>query len=97
MRKVTFRMPLINRPTAIVTGWQLACGMVVHRSYFAGGQRDDHWTVSDPVTGARISCGWTMGDALRSYRGLVVSYGADYPEALALARQSHMQRLKGAR
>lgn len=94
MKKHVFRMPLMGgRPTAIVTGWLLACGAVVHRSVFDGGQRDDHWTVSDSVTGGRICAGWSMADAVRSYRRLVASYGADYPAALALAHQTHARKL----
>ena len=94
MRKVTFKAHCTDGITNIVSGWELRGGMVMHRSLFRGGQRDDHWTVSDPVTGARICCGWTPADALYSYRGLVASYGADYPAVLALARQGQLQRLK---
>lgn len=94
MKKHVFRMPLMGRrSTAIVTGWLLACGAVVHRSFFDSGQSDNHWTVSDSVSGGRICSGLSMGDAVRRYRALVASYGADYPEVLALTRQKFLRTL----
>lgn len=79
----------------IVAGWQLACGMVVHRSMFsAGDQSDEHWSVSDPVSGGRVGAGFTMGEAVAAYRELRRAYGQGWPEALAVQRQAMARRTR---
>jgi len=89
MKKIVFGCATSIGTAAIVTGWQLRCGMVMHRSLYARGLVEGHWTVSDPVTGGRIAGGWGMAAALAGYRQVVASYGSGYAEALAAARQAH--------
>lgn len=97
MKKTVFKCTTTVGTAAIVTGWQLRCGMVMHRSLYARGLVDGHWTVSDPVTGGRIASGWGLAQALAGYRQVVASYGAGYAEALAAARQVHQgARAQGA-
>lgn len=89
MKKVRFYFVSRNGNHCIVSGWQLACGMVVHRSMFAGGgQSDERWSVSDPVSGGRIRDGFTMGEAVAAYRELRRNYGPGWFEALAVGRQA---------
>lgn len=69
-----------------VHGWRLACGSVVHRQLLWGGFRDDAWCVGDPVSGAHITTGHTMGEAVARYRALVRKLGPAWPAELAKAR-----------
>jgi hypothetical protein len=100
MKKVTFRASVRKGHTpSLVTGWQLQCGAVVHRRLpdERWGQCDDAWTVSDPVTGCSIVHGWSMGEAVSSYRRLKANYGAGFPAALAVARQNTARRIAAER
>jgi predicted aminopeptidase len=69
-----------------VHGWRMACGAVVHRQLLWGGFRDDAWCVADPVSGAYIITGDSMGEAVSRYRALVRKLGAAWPAELAKAR-----------
>lgn len=77
----------------IVRGWQLADGMVLHRTLFEHRAYDDHWSVSDPMTGARIINGWSMGEAVQRYRVFVAARGADWLHDLAVARQNFKREM----
>lgn len=69
-----------------VQGWRMACGAVVHRQLLWGGVCDEAWCVGDPVSGAYITTGHTMGEAVARYRALVRKLGAAWPAELAKAR-----------
>lgn len=98
MKKVSFSFVDIDGLPNLASGWQLRCGMVVHRSVLRGAQRsDEHWTVSDPVSGGRVRSGFTMGEAVAEYRRLRYAYGQDWPMMLAIKRQEMAQTVEGLR
>lgn len=105
MKKATFRASVRNGPATLITGWQLKCGAVVHRSVFGGGPKglwpqryDDCWSVSDPVSGAAIVLQeWSMGDALAAYRRLRIAHGAGFAAALAVKRQEVARQIAAKR
>lgn len=81
----------------VATGWRLACGAVVHRQLLWGGCQDDAWIVADTTSGASITTGTSMGEAVLRYRQLRLLLGDNWPQALARARKSVHDRVLAMR
>lgn len=88
MKKIAF-MAVTRNGRAIVTGWQLRCGAVVHRRLLGGrfGASDECWTVSDPVSGGAFCNGYGPAGAVARYRDLRKQYGERFAQVLARKRK----------
>lgn len=86
MRKVTFTANCRDGECQ-VTGWQLACGAVVHRRLSWRWSSDDSWSVSDPVSGCEFVPGYTIAEAVAAYRALVSRFGANWSHVLVKQRK----------
>ena len=90
--KLSYLVPHIGGQTG-VTGWRMRCGMVLHRQLLWTGFCDTRWVVGDPMSGASVVTGDSMGDAVRRYRRLVALCGDQWPQKLEGARKRNRSRV----
>lgn len=100
LRKTCIEIDMRVGGKMTIDGWRMHCGAVLHRTPWYGGRRrqfwDDHWTVSDPVTGAAMARGTSMVMAVMCYRHIVQMQGSEWGVFLERNRQSYLRKSKEA-